>query len=449
MAHQLPRLRQSLLHTPLLLDTTSLENLLGYIDSRGDLLNEDYKLAIEEDRVARAQKKDDLAETDVGIIRISGALTYEATVWEALCGNTSYQTIQRQYDELVTNPNIKTIVLDIDSGGGEAYSLFEVARYLRKRSNEEDKRLIAYVDGMAASAAYGLASAADEIIVNPMGEVGSVGVVVRLLNENKRLQSEGIEQTYVHAGSSKIPFNAEGEFREDFIEDLQDKVNELYEDFTGMVSEFRGVDQQDIKDTEAAVFTARGSVDMGLADEIMTRDEFSNYLADLSEGREMPLDNITLRKDEEKEMSKTDVTYTAVSMEDFQALQKQLASQLEANNTLSGQMAELTEFANAAKAEKEALEKEAHNRELAELSEKFKGYSFATGEAEALVKMADSLDASGKELLFGTLDKAKAAIDSVVTEELSVEGEAEIELSEEDINKEATAKAINAKYGNK
>lgn len=66
---------------------------------------------------------------------------------------------------------------------------------------------------MSASAAFGLSVAAHEIIANPDAELGSVGVVVKLRNMNKAMNNAGVEDTYIYAGDSKIPFKEDGSFR--------------------------------------------------------------------------------------------------------------------------------------------------------------------------------------------------------------------------------------------
>ena len=56
----------------------------------------------------------------------------------------------------------------------------------------------------------GLGAAAHEIIANPESEAGSIGVVISLQNNNKQLEKEGIERTFITAGSEKVPFEEDG-----------------------------------------------------------------------------------------------------------------------------------------------------------------------------------------------------------------------------------------------
>lgn len=280
MAHAAMRVREKLLNTPHLITQKSFDAILSYLDSRTDaeaakemaLFNSDGG-----DRVVSYNK-----DTGVGFIDIDGALTYRPTGMEMLCGGTSYTSVLEQMQELA-NMNASVVVLSVDSGGGEAYGMMETARMLRQIADENGIKLLAYVDGVSASAAYGLSVAAHEVIVNPDAEVGSVGVVVRLMNDSKALEKEGIERTFVYAGENKIPFAEDGSFRAEFLQDIQNKVDTLYSKFTSFVSEMRNISLEDVVGTQAAVVSAEKSLSIGFADKMMTREEFFTYLADTVE----------------------------------------------------------------------------------------------------------------------------------------------------------------------
>lgn len=106
-------------------------------------------------------------------------------------------------------------------------------------------KIIAYCDSLAASAGYAWASIADEIIVNPMGSVGSIGVVVSIKN-NLPKEIKGSEVIFVYSGDSKVPYDSEGKLREDFIEGLQDDVDDLYLEFVSHVAKYRPMSEEEI-----------------------------------------------------------------------------------------------------------------------------------------------------------------------------------------------------------
>ena len=139
----------------------------------------------------------------------------------------------------------------------------------------------AYVDECAASAAYAWACAADEVICHPMGEVGSIGVLVCLTDYSKAMEQQGIKEIYIFAGDNKVPYAEDGSFKQSFLDDLQTKVDMLYEEFTGHVSKYTGLYTEAVKNTKASMFVAKEALSLGLINKIMNYEEFTNYVASL------------------------------------------------------------------------------------------------------------------------------------------------------------------------
>lgn len=339
---KLLRLTNKLYNTPHLMLPASLERVFTYLDDR----NNHAELAVQLEKKPKERNVQYVAETQVGVLSVSGPLTY--IEYEAMCGeqNSSYQQIVDDFDKLCSM-GARTIVMDVDSPGGEAYGLQETGRYLRKKANEKGIQLVAYVDGLSASAAFGLSVAAHEIIANPDAELGSVGVVVKLRNMNKAMNNAGVEDTYIYAGDSKIPFKEDGSFREDFLADIQYKVDALYQQFTEYVADMRGIDVGVVKSTQAKVLIAQDAIKIGFADKVMTREDFSNYLADLVE---KPMRFSFKSKGENKNMTTDVIEQEAVASlkADFEAavaknaeLAAALAAQNEAFEAAQAQAAEL------------------------------------------------------------------------------------------------------------
>src|SRR5690606_27753082 len=119
---------------------------------------------------------------------------------------------------------------------------------------------------------------------------GSIGVVVKLRNMNEAMKRAGVEDTYIYAGDSKVPFDADGKFTPDFLDDIQGKVNALYVEFAQHVSAMRGISHESVVATQAKTFMADQAIELGLADKKMTLSEFAEYLADISQsGGNMPI----------------------------------------------------------------------------------------------------------------------------------------------------------------
>lgn len=275
MAHELARLRSKLFDTPLLVETKSFESILNYLDKRCEGTVEVNKEAAEEYSMHSTLYYKD---NGLGVININGPLTNKSTGWEAFCGGTSYESIKEDFEALLEE-GAKTIAFIVESGGGEAYGMMDTGNYLRRLADENGVKIVSYIDGLSASAAYGLTAISDEIISNKSSEIGSVGVLIRLMNDSKALEKEGYERTFITAGDEKIPFAADGSFRKEFIDDLQYKVDTLYQEFVEYVAEHRNISIEAVRNTQAKTFLAGDAVRLGLADKLMTQEEFYSYLS--------------------------------------------------------------------------------------------------------------------------------------------------------------------------
>lgn len=218
-------------------------------------------------------------ETMVGYLEIKDTLVNRSGQLNADCMElTSYEGLKQTFKAQVAE-GIKHCVLMVDSGGGEAYGCFEAANSVQKLAKENGVKLTAYVDGMAASAAFAWTVIADEVIANPMAQVGSVGVVVQLYNNSRMLKDMGIDRSFVYAGGNKIPFDANGEFTEKFISDLQDSVNKSYSKFVSHVATHMNLSEDAVKDTQASVYDADVALQKGFVHKLMEIDEFEDYIS--------------------------------------------------------------------------------------------------------------------------------------------------------------------------
>lgn len=276
MAHELARFRSKLFDTPLLVDSKSFESILNYVDKRCEgTVDVVQKEASNEFSMYSTLH---YAESNLGVIHISGPLTNKSTGWEALCGGTSYESIKEDFEALL-EAGTKTVAFMVESGGGEAYGMMDTGNYLRKLADENGVRIISYVDGLSASAAYGLTAISDEIISNKNSEIGSIGVLIRLMNDSKALEMEGYQRSFISAGTQKIPYSEDGSFRKEFLDDLQYKVDTLYTDFAEYVAQHRNLSVEAVRNTQANTFLANDAIALGLADRIMTQEEFYSYLS--------------------------------------------------------------------------------------------------------------------------------------------------------------------------
>ena len=320
MSHSLIRIKSSLINTPHLIEPNAFNSVMDYVNKRiagvADVTPPNTRTAA----ASEDGRTNYVPESKTGVMQISGPLTYRTSGWEALCGGTSYEMMKEQMDYFVES-GAKTVVMMVDSGGGEAHGMMDSANYIRQLANDNGIKIIAYVDGMSASAAYGISCIADEIVMSADSQVGSIGVLIQLMNNSKQLANAGIERTFITAGKDKVPFDKDGSFTEEFMSRLQTQVDTLYEAFTSHVATHRKLEVKAVKDTEANVFMSEEALTLGLADKVMTVEQFYDHVADVAqnniEGTEMGLkDAFKFKSTEEKaEMAKLDELQTLLETE--------------------------------------------------------------------------------------------------------------------------------------
>ncbi|BEV44691.1 S49 family peptidase [Afipia carboxidovorans] len=227
----------------------------------------------------KKRKPYSVTKEGVGIITITGSLVNRGAWIGAKSGLTSYEGIQHQLKSARDDAAVKSIILDIHSPGGEAVGAFETAAIVREVASK--KKVVAVVNGMAASAAYAIPSGATEIVTTETGVSGSIGVVLLHADFSRKLDHDGITPTLIHAGAHKVDGNSLEPLTDAVKSDLQAEVDAFYETFLATVAKGRGgrLSVAAARKTEARTFIGKAAVDAGLADRV---GSFESVLAELS-----------------------------------------------------------------------------------------------------------------------------------------------------------------------
>ncbi|CUX31833.1 S49 family peptidase [Agrobacterium genomosp. 13] len=223
------------------------------------------------------------ADGKTAIITVDGSLVNRGAWVGASSGLTSYEGIAAQLDEIaaeVRAGRLENLVIDMNSYGGEATGMAAVATKIRNL--RKSMHVVAVVNDVAASAGYGIVSAADEIVISPTSLVGSIGVVMMHLDRSAEMNAKGIRPTLIHAGAKKVDGNPFGPLPENVRADMQKDVLAFYDQFLETVEAGRGkarLSAKKARETEADVFIGKEAIAAGLADRMASLDE---VLAELS-----------------------------------------------------------------------------------------------------------------------------------------------------------------------
>lgn len=219
-----------------------------------------------------------VTEGGVAVISVVGTLVSRFDWLAAWCGIQSYDGIGLTLDAAIADPRVRAILLDVDSPGGEAAGMLDLADKVRAAS--AIKPVWASANSLAASAAYGIAAAARRLTVPRLGAVGSIGVVAVHIDQSARDKAEGLRFTALHSGARKVDGWGHAPLAAEARERFQAQLDAAREKFAGAVAGFRGLTPAAVLATEAAVYDDEEGVSAGLADAVAS---FADTLAELTD----------------------------------------------------------------------------------------------------------------------------------------------------------------------
>jgi signal peptide peptidase SppA len=228
------------------------------------------------------ERKPFIYSDGLAIIPIHGALLNRfGGSWGFVTG---YQAIRRQKNAALEDDDVKVIVYDVDTPGGETAGCLELADEIR--ASRGIKPSISVVDSLSASAGYALASAATRMVATPSSKIGSIGVYIMHVDFTGQLDQAGIQISYIEApkGGMKTAGSAYRRLDKKTEQYLQAFVDASYDEFVALIVENRGMDDAAIRETEARVFRSDEALALGLIDEVKTPSEaVSTFLAELAD----------------------------------------------------------------------------------------------------------------------------------------------------------------------
>ncbi|MBL0143849.1 MAG: S49 family peptidase [Betaproteobacteria bacterium] len=272
---QLPHLASRLYGTPLLLARSKLDIILAVL---GDRIGWPEPLSALPIAPQRGQVD---RPPGIAVIPIHGTLVRRAVGLDAASGLTSYGEIGAMLDAAIADPAVTGILLDVDSPGGEAGGVFELAQ--RIRSLAAVKPIWALACDSAFSAAYAIAAATSRVYVTQTGGVGSIGVIAMHVDQSARDAQEGYRYTAITAGDQKDDFSSHQPLDKEATARLQAEVDRLYAIFVDRVASMRTLEPRFVRSTQAGLYFGPEAVTAGLADAVSSFDEaiadFSTFLA--------------------------------------------------------------------------------------------------------------------------------------------------------------------------
>lgn len=218
----------------------------------------------------------------VAVVPVYGIIAHRARQVQNLSSpaSTSTELLGAQLRELMGDARVGAIVLDVDSPGGTVDGVPELAAEIR-RMRGQGKPIVAVANALAGSAAYWIASQADELVVTPSGQVGSIGVFTVHEDLSKRLEAEGRKLTLISAGKYKTEGHPYGPITDEALAAVTAKVDAYYNMFVSGVAQGRGVPVAQVREGfgQGRTLIAKDAVAEDMADRVDTLERVIERLA--------------------------------------------------------------------------------------------------------------------------------------------------------------------------
>ncbi len=188
------------------------------------------------------------------------------------------ESIIEQFITAEKNPNIKALLIRVNSSGGSAAASQEIFEELKK----VNKPVVVSVSDICASGAYYIACAADKIVANRSSLVGSIGVIMQIPNLEELYKKLGIKYTTIKQGEYKDAGSLDRPLTKEEEELFKQQTFKIYEQFIADVSETRGLSIDKVKEIATGwVYLGTEAKELGLVDEIGTYKDAEKLAAKL------------------------------------------------------------------------------------------------------------------------------------------------------------------------
>lgn len=206
----------------------------------------------------------------VAIIPIYGVIAPRINMMSEMSGGTTFEGLSAALASALANPDVKTIVFDVDSPGGNVAGATEFAKEVL--AARAIKPIIAQAQYLMASAAYWPMAAATQIVASPSASVGSIGVVAITHDISEALAKEGVKRNVFSEGKYKAEGMDGGPLSEEAQEHLKAMLATHYGQMVADIAKGRGVTAAAVRNGfgEGRVVTADEALKAGLVDRIGT-----------------------------------------------------------------------------------------------------------------------------------------------------------------------------------
>lgn len=183
-------------------------------------------------------------------------------------GVAAADRIIKDLKEARENPEIKAVILKLNTGGGSVVGSDEIGKEV-ERVKKSGKKVVAYMGEMAASGGYWISAKADKIVANPGTLTGSIGVIMQITKMQELYNKVGVEVTNFTTGPYKDMGASNKTMSPEERKIFQSLIDDSYQDFIQVVAEGRHLEAARVRElADGRVYTGKQAKAVGLVDEL-------------------------------------------------------------------------------------------------------------------------------------------------------------------------------------
>lgn len=258
----------------------TIHSLLAFQADGGKLTAEEVKAVMEAGGPAASRRQ---SQQGVAVLPLVGTIVPRGNMFSESSGAVSVQRFTNAFRQAMADPDVGHIIIDVDSPGGQVGGVAELADEIYQARGV--KPVTAVANHLMASAAYWIGAAAEELVMTPSAQVGSIGVFAIHEDYSQALEKEGISVSLISAGAFKTEGNPYQPLDDEARLAMQKTVDDYYDMFVASVAHSRGVGADSVRNGfgQGRVLTADDAVNEFMVDRVATLDEVvSDSLVNLS-----------------------------------------------------------------------------------------------------------------------------------------------------------------------
>ena len=222
-------------------------------------------------------------ENKIAIIPVKGILTNESAEGLFIEKPSIVEVIKQQLEQANNDTHVKAVLLEVDSPGGGITASDVIYNQIIKFKTGSNKKVVVYMQDVAASGGYYISAAADAIVAHPTTITGSIGVIMPLINVADLINKYGIKDNSITSGNMKEIGSPLKQMTQEEQTVLKNIIDELHMQFVNIVSIGRKLDIEAVKKiADGRIYTGKQALGKGLVDKIGYMEDAISQVKELA-----------------------------------------------------------------------------------------------------------------------------------------------------------------------